>query len=144
MVLRLFLLRLLVEFFNDNKNYLMPIFLCCVSFHNRTCKTVGITLAWTLASIRVAFASSMQGGLMLSKHGLAALKDRNIDVGALLLSSKDDEVVAEYAAYAFAATGFLFQLYNRMSPPFPLNILLFPFTMAEWALRYGVMKASGH
>lgn len=107
------------------------------------CKTVGITLAWTLASIRVAFASSMQGGLMLSRHGLTALKDRNIDVAAMF-GKTDTAKVDEYAAYVFATLGFVFQLYNRMNPPFPLNILLFPFTMAEWALRYGVMKASGH
>jgi len=111
-----------------------------------TCKTVGMTLAWTLASIKVAFASSMQGGLMLSRHGITALKARNIDLGGMLANVKDDLSATkadEYAAYGFAAAGFLFQLYNRMNPPFPLNIVLFPFTMAEWALRYGVMKASG-
>jgi hypothetical protein len=110
-----------------------------------TTKTVGMTLAWTLASIKVAFASSMQGGLMLSRHGIAALKARNIDLGGMLANIRDLDATKadEYAAYAFAATGFLFQLYNRMNPPFPLNIILFPFTMAEWALRYGVMKASG-
>merc|ERR1711935_880457 len=104
------------------------------------------TLAWTLASIKVAFASSMQGGLMLSRHGITALKARNIDLGGMLANVKDDLSATkadEYAAYGFAAAGFLFQLYNRMNPPFPLNIVLFPFTMAEWALRYGVMKASG-
>mmetsp|Transcript_26077 Transcript_26077/g.61252 ORF Transcript_26077/g.61252 Transcript_26077/m.61252 type:complete len:246 (+) Transcript_26077:1-738(+) len=110
-----------------------------------TCKTVGITLAWALASVRVAFASAMQGGLLLSRHGLAALKERNIDLGGLLTVKTDDSnSIDEYVTYAFAGLGLVFQMYNWMSPPFPLNILLFPFTVAEWVLRYGVMKASGH
>jgi len=108
-------------------------------------KTVGISLAWTLASIKVALASSLQGGLMLSRSGIAALKQRNIDLGGMLsgYTNHSDTNIDEYAAYVFAVLGFLFQLYNRMNPPFPLNIFLFPFNMAEWVLRYGVMKASG-
>jgi hypothetical protein len=106
------------------------------------CKTVGMTLAWTFASIRVAFASSLQGGLMLARSGLVALKKRNINIEDMVTSQSKKENLEEYAAYAFAAFGFLFQMYFRLSPPFPLNILLFPFNIAEWALRYGVMKAS--
>jgi len=108
-----------------------------------SCKTLGMTLAWTLASIRVAFASSMQGGLMLSRSGLEALRKRNIDLGGMIPSTHHSKTnLDEYAAYVFAALGFLFQLYFRLSPPFPLNIFMFPFHMAEWSLRYGVMNAS--
>jgi len=108
------------------------------------CKTVGMSLAWTLASIRAAFASSMQGGLMLSRSGLVALRQRNIDLGGFITVHDHSKTnLDEYVAYGFAALGFLFQLYFRLSPPFPLNIVLFPFHVAEWILRYGVMKASG-
>lgn len=110
-----------------------------------TNKTVGMSLAWILASIKVAFASSMQGGLILSRNGLTALKQRNIDLGGILAgyTHHSSSSIDEHAAYFFAALGFGFQLYHRLDLPFPLNIILFPFTMAEWALRYGVMKASG-
>jgi hypothetical protein len=112
--------------------------------YNRACKTVGITLAWTLASIRIAFASSLQGGLMLARSGLAVMRQRNITLGGMIKHTNhhSQTEIDEYAAYGFAAVGFLFQLYFRLSPPFPMNFLLFPFHIAEWVLRYGVMKAS--
>lgn len=108
------------------------------------CKTIGITLAWTLASIRIAFASSMQGGLMLARSGLVVMRQRNISLGGMIqpTTHHSQTNVDEYAAYVFAAVGFLFQMYFRLSPPFPMNFLLFPFHIAEWVLRYGVMKAS--
>ena len=106
------------------------------------CKTFGMSLAWTLTSLRVAFASSLQGGLMLARSGLTALRQRKMTFGGKLELDHTKTRLDENAAYAFAAVGLLFQLYFRLSPPFPLNILFFPFRMAEWALRYGVMKAS--
>ena len=36
--------------------------------------------------------------------------------------------------YALAGFGFLWQLRSGFSLPFPLNLLLMPFTMFEWAL----------
>lgn len=110
---------------------------------NWFCKTVGMALAWTLASIRVAFASSLQGGLMLSRSGIKALRERNVDIEGMIGADLAKEV-DDHAAFGFAAIGFLFQLYCRLSPPFPFNIIMFPFKMAEWALRYGVMKASSY
>lgn len=107
-----------------------------------TCKTVGMTLAWTLTSIQVAFVSSMQGGLMLARSGLAALSKRKITLGGLIPEDHADTNLDEYASYAFAALGFCFQMYFRLNPPFPFNIILAPFKFCELALRYGMMKAS--
>eukprot|EP00536_Pseudo-nitzschia_multiseries_P010310 jgi/Psemu1/307178/fgenesh1_kg.309_\ len=107
-----------------------------------TCKTVGMSLAWTLVSIRVAFVSSMQGGLMLARSGYVALRARNITLSGLIDEKHGNTNLDEYAAYGFAALGFCFQLYFRLNPPFPMNIVLFPFRLCEWTLRYGVMKAS--
>jgi len=107
-----------------------------------TCKTIGMSLAWTLTSIQIAFASSMQGGLMLSRSGYEALRKRNIRLGGLIPDNINDTNFDEYAAYTFAAIGFLFQMKCGLNPPFPLNIILFPFKIGEWSLRYGMMKAS--
>mmetsp|Transcript_31057 Transcript_31057/g.34740 ORF Transcript_31057/g.34740 Transcript_31057/m.34740 type:complete len:337 (-) Transcript_31057:127-1137(-) len=107
-----------------------------------TCKTIGMSLAWTLTSIQIAFASSMQGGLMLSRSGYKALRKRNISLGGLIPDNINDTNFDEYAAYTFAAIGFLFQMKCGLNPPFPLNIILFPFKIGEWSLRYGMMKAS--
>ena len=108
----------------------------------RICKTFGMTLAWTATSIQVAFASSMQGGLMLARSGHEALRKRKIYLGGLIKENHEDTNLDEYASCAFAALGFLFQMYFRLNPPFPLNIILSPFKLAEWSLRYGMMKAS--
>jgi len=108
-----------------------------------TCKTIGMSLAWTVTSIQAAFASSMQGGLMLSRSAIEALRKRNIRLGGLIKDNDEDTNFDEYAAYFFAAIGFLFQIKCGLNPPFPLNIILFPFKIGEWSLRYGVMKASG-
>jgi len=107
------------------------------------CKSIGMTFAWTLTSIQIAFATSMQGGLMLSRNGYEALRKRDIRLGGLITDDKTMTNFDEYSAYGLAALGFFFQLRSGFNPPFPLNIILFPFKIGEWVLRYGVMKASG-
>lgn len=102
-----------------------------------------MSLAWTVTSIQAAFASSMQGGLMLSRSAIEALRKRNIRLGGLIKDNDRDTNFDEYAAYFLAAIGFLFQMKCGLNPPFPLNIILFPFKIGEWSLRYGMMKASG-
>ena len=109
----------------------------------RTCKTVGMSLAWTVQSIQVAFASSMQGGLMLAHCGHEALRKRHIQLGGLIKDNHEDTNLDEYASYVFAAIGFFFQIRSNFNPPFPFNVILFPFKIAELCLRYGMMKASG-
>lgn len=99
-------------------------------------------LAWTFTSIRVAFASSLQGGMMLARSGLVALKKRNVDLEGMISDPKSRERLDDNVAYVFATLGLMFQLYFCFRPPFPLNIILFPFQFAEWALRYSVMKFS--
>mmetsp|Transcript_21089 Transcript_21089/g.45992 ORF Transcript_21089/g.45992 Transcript_21089/m.45992 type:complete len:336 (+) Transcript_21089:183-1190(+) len=107
-----------------------------------TSKTVGMYLAWTLTSIQAAFVSSMQGGLMLARSGNKALRSHKITLGGLIQEDQVNANLDEYAAYGFAAIGFCFQMYFRLNPPFPLNIILSPFSLGEWALRYGMMKAT--
>ena len=106
------------------------------------CKSIGMTLAWTIASIQIAFASSMKGGLMISRAGYKGLLRHKISLGGLIVDNHEDTSVDEYASYVFAALGFLFQFAVGFNVPFPLNLFLWPFEMAEWMLRVGVMRAS--
>ena len=46
--------------------------------------------------------------------------------------------VDEALAYVVAACGLYFQLSMGFTVPFPLNIILFPFTLAEWFLMWMV------
>jgi hypothetical protein len=106
------------------------------------CKSIGMTLAWTIASIQIAFASSMRGGLMMARAGYKALLKHNIRLGGLIVDNHENTSIDEFASYIFAALGFLFQFAVGFNVPFPLNIFLWPFEMAEWMLRVGVMRAS--
>jgi hypothetical protein len=101
-----------------------------------------MSLAWTIASIQIAFASSMRGGLMLARAGYKALLKHNIRLGGLVVDNHEDTNIDEYASYVFAGLGFMFQFVMGFNVPFPLNLVLWPFEMSEWFLRVGVMRAS--
>ena len=85
-----------------------------------------MSMAWTIASIQIAFASSMNGGLMLARSSYKALLKRNIRLGGLIVDNHEDTSIDEYASYVFAALGLLFQLSNGLSLPFPFNFILWP------------------
>lgn len=101
-----------------------------------------MSLAWTIASIQIAFASSMNGGLMLARSAYKALLKHDIRLGGLIVDNHEDTNIDEYASYCFAAVGFLFQIGTGLQLPFPLNLILWPFQMAEWFIRASVMSAS--
>jgi len=44
----------------------------------------------------------------------------------------------EYLSYIFACAGFYFQWKLGFSMPFPLNLVLFPFELAEYSIRWSV------
>ncbi|KAL3915933.1 MAG: hypothetical protein SGILL_005412 [Bacillariaceae sp.] len=106
------------------------------------CQSIGMTLAWTIASIQIAFASSMKGGLMMSRAGYKALLRHNIRLGGIIKDDHEDTNVDEFASYAFAALGFVFQAMLGFRAPFPLNLILWPFQTGEWIIRIGLQRAS--
>lgn len=110
---------------------------------DRVCKSVGMSLAWTIATIQIAFASAMKGGLVLSRSLYKELLKRNIRLNGLIVDNHADTSIDEYASYVFAALGFMFQLFMGFEAPFPLNVVLWPFQFAEWFIRISLMKASG-
>jgi hypothetical protein len=101
-----------------------------------------MSLAWTIASIQIAFASSMRGGLMMARAGYKALLKHNIRLGGIIVDNHEETSVDEYASYTLAALGFMFQFFAGFQAPFPLNLLLWPFAIGEWIVRVGVMKSS--
>ena len=84
----------------------------------------------------------MNGGLMLARSAYKGLLKRNIRLGGLIVDNHEDTNIDEYASYVFAGLGLFFQLYNGLEAPFPLNLILWPFKMAEWFIRYSVMSAT--
>lgn len=97
------------------------------------CKAIAITLAWWIQRVISAFHSSIRGGLMFSRGIVNFLHQK----GHISFSDEDSEI-DEYAGWAVAAVGFLFQLWMRFGAPFPFNILLLPVSFVEAFIVYSV------
>lgn len=97
------------------------------------CKTVAITIAWWVQRVISAFHSAIRGGLMFSRGVVNFLHER----GTISFSDEDSQI-DEYAGWALAAVGFLFQLWMGFGAPFPFNMLLWPVKIVEYFIIYSV------
>lgn len=100
-------------------------------------KSFAISIAWTLRRVVSSFHSAIRGGLMFSKNLLSYL----VDMGVL----KEHHVNSAYIpyidtilGYTVALLGLWFQLSYGFALPFPLNVILFPFTILEYMLVWMV------
>ena len=73
---------------------------------------------------------------MISRAAYQALAERNIKLGGFIKDSHEDTNVDEMLSYVFAAMGFFFQLAIGFKLPFPLNLILWPFDLGEWSVRW--------
>lgn len=96
-------------------------------------KTVVCSLAMAVARIVSAVHSALRGG-RLAGEGIVRYLYR---IGQIDFKP-EDSYVDETIGYAMAAVGFLFQIYMGFHLFFPVNLFLFPFTMAEYSLATGV------
>lgn len=98
-------------------------------------KSVAVSVAWTLQRILSAVHSALRGGLMLSRNLLKYLSDMKY-----VHINPEETVLDEAVGYSVALLGLFFQLRFGYGLPFPLNILLLPFTIAEYILMAIVNK----
>mmetsp|Transcript_16991 Transcript_16991/g.15346 ORF Transcript_16991/g.15346 Transcript_16991/m.15346 type:complete len:355 (-) Transcript_16991:55-1119(-) len=97
--------------------------------------SVCITLAWFIQRIISAFHSALRGGLMFSRNILVYIND----MGYYKIDHNETNL-DEIIGYSVAALGITWQLYNGFYLPFPLNLLLLPFTIIEYVLVWSVSK----
>lgn len=98
-------------------------------------RSVAISIAWFIQRIISALHSALRGGLMCSRNilkYLSAMKIYELD--------ENDTYLDEIVGYGLAVLGLIFQLSTAFSLPFPLNFLLFPFTIVEYILMGFVAK----
>lgn len=97
-------------------------------------KSVAISIAWTVQRFVSAFHSAIRGGLMASRCILAYLSvmkyTPHID--------HNDTYLDEVAGYALAFLGLYSQVVGGFRIPFPLNVLLLPFSVLEYILMWFV------
>ena len=96
-------------------------------------KAAAVWFAWTLQVYVSAVQSAMRGGLLFSR-GLMAYANKT---GRLQLRA-DDSLVDEFVGYFVAALGFYVQWNLGFDLPFPFNLIMFPFTMIEWYIRWSI------
>ncbi len=90
-----------------------------------------------------SYHSAITGGLMFSRNTLSYFKVIPSDAfSSSSDSTKGDDFLHRclvgLLAYAVAALGIYFQLSLGFHLPFPLNIVLFPFTAVEYLLMWMV------
>jgi hypothetical protein len=88
-----------------------------------------VSIAWTVQRILSAFHSAVRGGLMFARNIIEYLS-----VMKIVEINHEETMLDEAAGYGLALLGLYFQLAFGFGLPFPLNILLLPFRIAEWTL----------
>jgi len=101
-------------------------------------KSVGMSVAWTIQAVISAFTSACEGGLIMSRIILKQSYERGYTFGGLIPANHEDTKIDEYLSFLFAALGFYFQYKLGFDVPFPFNILLFPFEIAEYYIKWTI------
>lgn len=108
----------------------------------RIAKSIGMSIAFYIHSVRSAFASALIGGLMISRAAYQYCLDHGIKLGGLIKDSHEDTMADEYLSYVFAGMGFFFQLMMGFRLPFPVKLILWPFEIGEFATRWLIVSSS--
>lgn len=98
-------------------------------------RSAAISIAWFIQRVISALHSALRGGLMCSRNIL-----KYLSVMKIYELDEKDTYLDEVIGYGLAAVGLLFQLTSGFALPFPLNILLLPFSILEYILVWFVAK----
>ncbi|GMH51443.1 hypothetical protein TL16_g01012 [Triparma laevis f. inornata] len=95
------------------------------------CKFVAISIAWFVSAVLASVQSSIRGGLMFSRSMMKlAAKNGWLDI------DPDESYLDEVVGWSLAFCGASFQIINGFGLPFPLNLLLLPFSFIEYYLKW--------
>jgi len=100
------------------------------------CKSIAMSIAWYIEAIRSAFASALYGGLLMARSTLYMVQKR----GYFQNKHHSEIWFDELLSYIFAACGFYFQFRLGFDVPYPFNLILFPFEIAEYYIRWSITK----
>jgi hypothetical protein len=103
---------------------------------NLICKSLAISLAWSIQSVISAVQSAIRGGLMASRRLMKFANNRG------WINMKEEDTYAdEYLGWVLAAIGVYFQITRFFAIPFPLNMLLWPCDLFESSMRWVIQDA---
>lgn len=101
-------------------------------------KSIGMSIAWYIQSIISAFTSALQGGLIVSRALMRIGRKKGFD----FIPPDEDSMIDEVSSYVIAAAGFYFQFSMGFKAQFPLNLILWPFELAEYWIRWTITKST--
>eukprot|EP00388_Colpodella_angusta_P040050 GDKK01049085.1.p1 GENE.GDKK01049085.1~~GDKK01049085.1.p1 ORF type:complete len:127 (+),score=16.44 GDKK01049085.1:1-381(+) len=102
-------------------------------------RLIGVIVAWWLSRLITAFHAAVRGADMFVTQAVAIMHKKGYLSPEITVESP--QISAFVGLIAFL--GFYWQLSNGFGIPFPLNVLLLPFTIAEWVLSTFVFFLSG-
>jgi hypothetical protein len=102
-------------------------------FCNYGCKLVAVSVAWTLQRIITSFHSAVRGGQIAGDALVVMLKHAGV-----LKHGPHESVADEAVGYLLAFFGLAYQIKHGFALPFPVSVLLLPFSMVEMGLRWCV------
>lgn len=91
-----------------------------------------------IQSVMSAFTSALSGGLMMARAAYQFFVHRKVKLFGMFPSDHTESSVDETMSYIFAALGFYFQFKHHFSLPFPLNLILWPFGIAEYYIKWTI------
>jgi len=94
-------------------------------------KAIGVSVAWFFQAVLSATHSGIRGGIMMSRAGFQYLAKQDGKE-----YHQEDSIIDEVVGYSAAAIGIFLQIQSGFGLPFPVNIIMFPFTFAEWWIRW--------
>ena len=97
-------------------------------------KAMTVSIAWYLSITVATFQSALRGGQLCAKGVLRWARKNDLLVGA----EEDSYHLDELLGYALTALGFYMQFCNGFAAPFPLNIVMAPFSIVEWWIRWSI------
>lgn len=103
-----------------------------------TTKSIGMSIAWFIQTIISAITSAWEGALIISRSLLKICVAKGINPADIIPENHEETNIDETIAYVIAACGFYFQWSMGFDMPFPFNILLMPFEIGEYYIRWTI------
>lgn len=106
------------------------------------CKAVAMSLAWRIQRVLTAYTSAIAGGLMCSRALFRILRRRGIRLFGLIPKEVDKSFLDDFLGFIIASFGLYSQIGRGFSfeIPFPLNLVTWPFDLAERWIQWQITK----
>jgi hypothetical protein len=85
-----------------------------------------------------AFTSALSGGLMMARAVYQFCVYREMKLFGMIPDNHTETNIDEVLSYIFAGLGFYFQFKHKFSLPFPLTLILWPFEIVEYYIKWTI------